>query len=130
VDGFHVNGVDDAFGIKTLSTDSSEYYYTLYYPEFEPGIDLFAPIYLNTGKNELQLIYGAGIEPRQLASGQSRLTDIGELGDHPVSGPAFQSRQLLATTRFFWFVQTSSRTYDMVSADDAKEWITWYWIWD
>jgi hypothetical protein len=87
-------------------------------------------IYLNTGKNQLQLLYGQGIQPSTLTSGQGRLRDIGTLGDYPTSGPAFDTRATIATTERFWFVQTSATSFDMVSADDARKWVSWFWIFD
>jgi hypothetical protein len=55
--GFHVNGVEDGFGIRTLPN----YYYLIYWPDYNPGNnDLFAPVFLNAAGNGLELLYGAG----------------------------------------------------------------------
>jgi len=56
INGFHVNGVDDAFGIKTLPN----YYYLIYWPSYDPGNnDLFAPVFINAAGNGLELQYAA-----------------------------------------------------------------------
>ena len=56
INGFHVNGVEDGFGIKTLPS----YYYLIYWPAYDPGNnDLFAPVFINAAGNGLELLYGA-----------------------------------------------------------------------
>ena len=122
IDGFHVNGVDDAFGIKTLD----RYYYLIYYPEFDPGNDLFGPVFLNAAGNGLELKYGAAPDTPQFTSdGRAVFTLIGNYGPYPSTGPAGLSRSQLLIPEGYYFVQTGPRSYDMVSAKDAKAWITW-----
>lgn len=120
--GFHVNGVDDAFGIKTLN----KYYYLIYYPEFDPGVDAFAPIFINAAGNGLDLLYAAA--PRMMpvtADGRAVFTLLGNYGTYPSSGPAALSRTQLLIPEGYYFVQTGPKSYDMVSAKDAKAWISW-----
>ena len=131
VDGFHVNGVDDAYGMKTLKTDTSEYYYTLYWPGVNPNNDAFAPIYLNPSKNAVELYYGVGHRATGLTDGRVRFTDLGPLNTptpYPATGPAADMRNQMRNTSGYWFVQTSPTSFDMVSAADAKIWLTWYYI--
>src|SRR5215210_359437 len=47
IDGFHANGVENAYRIDTLTGENFPYYYLIYYPKFRTGNDLFAPIFLN-----------------------------------------------------------------------------------
>jgi hypothetical protein len=130
LDGFHVNGVDDAYGIKTLKTDTSSYYYTIYWPGYGQGFDALAPVFLNEGRNQLQLIYGLAEQPTDISDGRGRFSELGTLGTYPATGPADAMRDEwnTATNSGFWFVQTSPNSMDMVKAADARVWITWYWI--
>ena len=60
----HVNGVDDGFGIKTLRTDTSQYYYLLYWPKPSgQTFDALAPTFLIPSQNALDLIYGIAVAP-------------------------------------------------------------------
>lgn len=129
--GFHVNGVDDAYGIKTLKTDTSTYYALVYWagikPATGPSFDAFTPYYYAPASNSVDWIYGTGQQPAFQSDGRLVLNYLGDLtaGPYPTSGPAFQTKQQLFITNGYWFVQTSATTYDMVSAKDAKAWITW-----
>jgi hypothetical protein len=121
-DGFHVNGVDDAYGIKTLPN----YYYTIYYPAFNGNSnDLFAPIFLNAAGNGIELLYGAAPKPQFTADGRAVFVLLGNYGAYPATGPARLSRNQLVIPQGYYFVQTSATSFDMVSAVDAKAWISW-----
>ena len=127
--GFHVNGVDDAFGIRTLTSGTSTYYYLIYYPKFDTGNDLFAPIFLNATGTAISLAYGtAPALPTFTSDGRAIFVQLGNYGAYPATGPAGQSRTLLYNGSGYYFVQTSATTYDMVSASNGKAWITWEWI--
>jgi hypothetical protein len=128
VDGFHVNGVDDFYNIKSLKTDSSTYFYTIYWPGYGANYDALAPIYLNQSKNQLQLIYGSALAPTDISDGRGIFTNLGDLGTYPATGPAVDMRSQFVSSSGYWFIQTSATTYDMVSAGDARIWMTWYWI--
>lgn len=120
--GFHANGVDDAFNITSLG----RYYSLIYWPDYNPGEDLFAPIFINDAGTGLQLKYGAAIaEPTYTADGRAIFELLGKYGTYPTSGPAFETLQQLLIPQGYYFIQTSETTYDMVSADDAKTWVTW-----
>jgi hypothetical protein len=119
--GFHVNGVDDAFGIQTLP----RYFYLAYWPDYDPGNDVFAPIFLNTAGTGLELQYGTAPVPNFTTDGRAIFQYLGDYGPYPGSGPAGQSRALLYNPNGYYFVQTSATTYDMVSAANGKSWISW-----
>lgn len=131
-DGFHVNGVDDAFGIKTLATDSSTYYYLVYWPRPAAGqtYDVLFPAYLITSQNALDIIYGIAERPSFLSDGRAVFKYVGDLtvGPYPATGPAADTKNQLLIPQGYYFVQTSATSYDMVSAADAKSWITWQYI--
>lgn len=120
--GFHVNGMDDAFGIRSMS----KFYSLIYWPEYDPGNDLFAPVFLNAAGTGLELLYGAAPDtPEFTPDGKAIFSLLGIYGDYPSTGPAAQSLIKLSIPEGFYFIQTSATSYDMVSADDAKTWITW-----
>ncbi|MGZ8523163.1 MAG: DUF4302 domain-containing protein [Chitinophagaceae bacterium] len=119
--GFHVNGVDDGFGIQTLP----RYFFLAYWPEYDPGNDLFGPVFLNAAGTGLELQYGTAPVPNFTTDGRAVFNQLGNYGPYPATGPAGQSRTLLYNPAGFYFVQTSATTYDMVSALDGKSWISW-----
>ena len=126
VNGFHVNGVDDAFGIQSLTSGTSTYFFLLYWPQFDPGNDFFGPVFLNAAGTALSLIYGTAPDtPTFTADGRAIFVQLGNYGAYPNSGPAGRSRTLLYNSGGYYFVQTGATTYDMVSASDGKSWITW-----
>lgn len=123
--GFHVNGVDDAFGIQSLTRGTSTYFFLAYYPEFDPGNDLFAPIFLNAAGTNIELFYGTAPVPTFTTDGRAVFTQLGNYGTYPSGGPAGQTRSLLYNSGGYYLVQTGATTYDMVSASNGKAWITW-----
>ncbi len=131
ITGFHVNGVDDAFGVRTLQTDTSQYYSLFYWPgiqpQFGPSFDVFGPFYYVPSSNSLDLIYGTAHNLKFFPDGRVVFNYLGDLtiGPYPNNGPAALSRNQLYNSRGFYFVQTSATSYDMVSASDGKSWITW-----
>ena len=124
--GFHVNGVDDAFGIRSLTSGTSIYLFLIYYPEFDPGNDAFGPLFINAAGTAFQLPFGATAPvPNFTTDGRVIFQYLGDYGPYPNTGPAGQSRILLYNTSGYYFVQTGATTYDMVSASNGKSWITW-----
>ena len=123
--GFHVNGVEDAFGITTLPG----YAYLIYYPGYDTGNDLFAPVFVNAAGTGLEILYGAApATPTFTSDGRAIFVELGTYGTYPATGPAALTRAKLYNSSGYYFVQTSAKSYDMVSAADGKAWITWFWI--
>jgi len=124
--GFHVNGVDDGFGIQSLTSGTNTYYFLAYWPEYDPGNDLFGPVFLNAAGTALTLAYAtAPAPPTYTPDGRAIFVQLGNYGPYPNTGPAGQSRALLYNASGYYFVQTSATTYDMVSAANGKSWISW-----
>jgi hypothetical protein len=125
--GFHANGVDDAFGIKNLTSGNTRYFFLVYWPMFGSNYDLMAPVFLDPATNSLALLYGTASRPPTMTTdGRAIFREFGTLGTgHPTTGPAAQSRTQLYNASGYYFVQTSPSSYDMVSAADARIWITW-----
>ena len=126
--GFHVNGVDDAFNIRSLTSGTSTFYYLIYWPEYDPGNDLFAPVFLNAAGTALELKYAAApATPTFTADGRAVFTLLGNYGTYPVTGPARLTRNQLLIPEGYYFVRLSETEYDMVSAADGKAWVRWEW---
>ncbi|MES1216517.1 MAG: DUF4302 domain-containing protein [Bacteroidota bacterium] len=120
--GFHVNGVEDAFGITTLAN----YYYLIYWPEYATGNDLYAPVFINDAGTGLTLLYGAAPgTPQFTTDGRAIFSLLGTYGTYPTSGAPAQSLTQLLIPQGYYFVQTGTTSYDMVSASDAKAWVSW-----
>ena len=121
--GFHANGVEDGFGIRTLPN----YFYLIYWPDYDPGNnDLFAPVFINAAGNGLELQYAAAPDkPQFTGDGRAIFTLLGNYGTYPSTGPAALTRTQLLIPQGYYFIQTGPTTYDMVSALDAKAWISW-----
>jgi len=128
--GFHVNGVDDAFGIQSLTSGGSTYFYLIYWPRVTSSNDFFGPVFLNAAGTALEVLYGTAPTPNFTTDGRAIFIRLGDYGPpnfstYPTTGPAAQSKTLLYNSTGYYFVQTSATTYDMVSASDGKSWITW-----
>ncbi len=127
ISGFHVNGVDDAYNLNTLTATNFSYYFLIYYPKFRTDNDLFAPIFLDPSVDSLKLVYGSAPNPPGYTfDGRGVFTELGIYGSYPATGPAANTARQLYNSRGYYFVQTSATTYDMVSAFDGKAWISWY----
>lgn len=127
LDGFHVNGVDDAYNVKSLVNDTWGYFYMIYWPQFGANYDLFAPVFINQAGDSIDLFYGTAPKaPTITTDGRAVFKELGTLGaQHPATGPAALSRTQLYNGSGYYFVQTSATSYDMISAADARVWITW-----
>jgi len=123
--GFHVNGVDDAFKVKSLTSGTATYYFYLFWPQYGSNYDAFAPVFLQDGGATLAYL-DAVKAPTFTADGRVIFSNLGVLGDaYPTSGPAVDSKNYLYDTNGFYIIQLSDNAYDMVSAKDGKGWINW-----
>ncbi len=121
--GFHVNGIDDAFGIGSVD----RLYFLIYWPKYDTGNDLFAPVFIDSAGTGLEIHYGtAPATPAFTSNGRAVFTELGYYGTYPSTGPAAQSKALLYNPNGYYFVQTSATSYDMVNALDGKSWISWF----
>ena len=126
VNGFHVNGVDDAYNINSLTSGTDTYYYLIYWPAYGNGYDFFGPVFLDAAQTGLSIYYGsAPSTPLFTSDGRAVFHELGTFGTNPTSGPAALTHDQLYIPNGYYFVQTSATTYDMVSAADGKAWITW-----
>lgn len=127
ITGFTVNGVEDGFGLRTIPN----YQYLLYWAAVgsSGGIsyDITGPVINNN------VPYGIATRtPIFVADGRLIFQILGTTGGTPPPNIATimtNMRVMLTDPAGFWVVQTSQDSYDLVSAKDAKSWITYYWVW-
>ena len=131
-DGWHSSGVDDAYNIKALKNDTASFYFILYKANAS-GQDAFFNIFLDSADNELVLMNGSWVKKNKV--GNAGLNTFSEISQHanaeqawPGTGAAALTRSQMYNTSGYYFVQSSSYTYDQVSIADPKTWITWYWL--
>ncbi len=126
INGFHVNGVDDAYNINSLMSGTDSYYYLIYWPAYGSNYDFFGPIFLDAAQTGLSLYYGSAPRtPTFTSDGRAVFNELGTFGTPPSTGPATLTHDQLYIPNGYYFVQTGATTYDMVSALDGKAWITW-----
>ena len=124
-DGFHINGVDDALGIKSVSN--------FYAMSYEPGggvnYDVMG-IFQVIG-NQLHEDYAPGFLPPSFTAGKAIFRYSLTFGN---VSPTFtlsdslrvdQTRNQLIDAMGYYLVQLGATTYDMVGARDAKAWVHW-----
>jgi len=131
-DGWHSNGVDDAFNVKAQKNDTASFYFILYKANAS-GQDAFFNLFLDSADNELVLMNGSWVKRNKI--GNAGLNTFSEISQHanaeepwPATGAAGLTRSQMYNTSGYYFVQSSSYTYDQVSIADPKTWITWYWL--
>ena len=130
VNGYHINGVDNAYRVDTLTgRDTANnvlpYYYMIYFPNFNPGIDFFGPIFINNARTGLDLVWGWGGGFAAQTDGHGVFSISYTFGTPPSTGGGFQSAQQLVNGGGYYFVNTGPKTYDMVNKTDARIWISW-----
>ncbi|SKB57426.1 DUF4302 domain-containing protein [Dyadobacter psychrophilus] len=122
--GFHVNGVDDALKVQDLKVGEAPFYRYIYQPAADGNIDLFGPIFYED--EGVTLFYGHGPgRPTFASDGRIIFSQVATFGDLPTTGPAVESAKYLFEASGHYLIQTSETTFDMVSAKDAKSWISW-----
>ncbi len=124
--GFHVNGVDDGYGIQRLPHFAG----ITYWPRtYGPNIDFdMLGFVLKYGGESAQVYYGPGYTaPTFTTDGRVVFNDIGLYGDSlPADlAPVLRSQARMADKQGFFIIQTAANKYDMVSARDGKAWISW-----
>lgn len=125
IDGFHVNGVDNAYRIDTITSGANKSIALIYWPGYNPSYDFFGPLFV-TPANSLTLGFGTAPNPPTFTSdGRAIFSQLGNFGSYPTTGGAALSRARLYSAAGYYFVQTGATTFDMVSAADSRIWISW-----
>ena len=127
--GFHVNGVDDAFGIRNLNDTSGFFYYWAYFPNFfNNPADAFLPVMVKNNTLVANDHFTASRTPPTFtAGGKIIFIQLGFVGTIPPGGPVDRSDAVLYNPAGFYLVQTGTLSYDMVLATNARSWISWFW---
>ena len=128
--GFHVNGVDDALGVTTLTDGTNPYFGYSYFPNSFNGFDVFSPLFfvggnsVNFPQNYLTIGFG-----QEANTGITTFT-LQDLGTPPpVPAPVAATNALMSDPSGFYFIlKEDGTTTDMVIASDAKSWLRWDFI--
>jgi hypothetical protein len=126
--GFHVDGVDDAYGL----TGIQNFVALGFWPQYgnSGGITYDLAGYLMNESGQLTLSFGTAFDaPTFTTDGRIRFGDyLGDLGDIPDDAvdPYVNTALKLLETNGFYLVQISDDRYDMVNASNARAWISWY----
>jgi hypothetical protein len=124
--GFHVNGVDDAYGL----TKTSDFFYLFYFPQFktQSGITYDLLGNMKVVNNALSFAYGNAYRPPNFTSdGRVSFAYLGTLGNVPTADsiPVFKTAAQFTDSYGYYLVRIDSTHYDMVSARDGKAWLSW-----
>ena len=129
VDGFTVNGVRDAYKVRSVPGFYSLGYWAFFGTDAGVQYDLLGFIKINDALTALELPYGAAFRrPTFTTDGRIIFSFYGTLGDVPF---AEQTAYANTASRMldpngYYIIQTGNLAYDMVSRD-GKAWISWQW---
>ena len=135
--GFHVDGVDDAYDMKSLKVGPSIFYFFVFFPGGAGGpYDIISPYFINGDDNYPFLLTG-GVSTSVVQSG--RLYFQIQFFDDPSTNPPAIDKtvRLLALGQtatpgqptinygFFIIPKADGLSYDMVNAGGATAWVRW-----
>jgi hypothetical protein len=124
--GFTVNGVVDALKVSSIPN----FYFLAFWPKYGTSggrnYDIIGFVTYNQAQNRPELNYGPAAFPNLTADGRIVYTYLGMLGTLPPQNEPIvaATRQIWTDPQGFYVVQTSANSVDLVSAKDAKSWIT------
>ncbi|SHM94812.1 DUF4302 domain-containing protein [Chitinophaga sp. CF418] len=125
LEGFHVDGVDDAYGITKLPN----YSFTVFYPQFGTSDNIQYDLlgFVTRVDGEQSIEYGPAFRaPTYKADGRIVFPYLGILGDLPEGQTAVTNTITRITDSNGYYLVKTSDGYDMVSAKDGKSWISWF----
>lgn len=116
--GFTIEGIEDAFNI----TEIPDYYFTTFYIQPDPPYD--GLITFTTGDS----FFGPALRTRATNTGKIFFTQEGNFGTAPEeAAPAIDATsQQLTIPEGYYVIPSGDRSYDLVSAKDARAWISFY----
>lgn len=128
--GFESYTQQDIYGVTAIP----DYAFMIFWPRYgtSGGINYDLTGFVINGSNGISLNFGAATRPPNFTNdGRIIFTNLGTLGDVPAEAEdAYNGTAAkLGQSSGFYLVQTAEDSYDMVSASDAKSWITWYQGW-
>lgn len=126
--GFHVNGVDDAYGLTGIQNFVALSFFPRYGTSGSITYDLAG--YLMDEGGTLTLSFGTAFRaPAFTADGRIRFGNyLGDLGDIPDDAvePYVNTAGKMLESSGYYLVQISEDEYDMVNAADARAWVHWF----
>lgn len=119
--GFHVNGVEDAYKLHSIPGYSFLYFEPKAVPNGNIVLDFLGPV-VNDSLN-----YGAALRPPFFTGSVVVFQYLGDFGTIPSSHlPMYISTiSKMIDGSGYYLIQTSASTYDMVGARDGKSWVRW-----
>lgn len=126
--GFHVDGVDDAYGL----TGIQNFVALGFWPQYgtSGGITYDLAGYLMNDNGQLSLDFGTAFRaPTFTNDGRIRfgnyLGDLGTLPDDAVDPYVATASKMLETSGYY-LIQVGADEYDMVNVADARAWVHWF----
>lgn len=123
--GFHVNGVDDAYGLRSIRNFWGLGFWPQYSTTGSIQYDLAGYIMNNGG---LSLDFGTAFSaPTFTADGKIIFNYLGDLGTIPDNAldPYINTALKITEPTGYYLIQVGPESYDMVNVADARSWIVW-----
>ena len=134
VSGFTVENKEDAFDLFSIEN----YYFLVYWPQFsdlpefggskEKPVDLFGFILINREAQSVEIGYGPALITEPTTDGRVIFTKAGEFGETPEQAKPMVDAtvQQLLIPEGYYVIQTEEGGFVLVSAKDAKAWISFF----
>jgi len=126
--GFTVDGVADALNVNSIPN----YYFIALWPKYGTSggrtYDLLGFVTVNAAGTGLELNFGPAAVSSLTSDGRIVYTYLGILGTVPAAQEAVvtATRQTWTDTQGFYIIPTGPSSVDLVSARDARSWISLY----
>ncbi len=128
--GFHIDGVDDAFRLDTLTFSGAPFFTWVYYPGIVPSpdspfnVDLFVPFF-NNGYPD----YSPGIFPEDIQRRNNGVFyfffDVLYATYFPPDPVINMIIQQQDPAGYYFILKEDGSSYDQVITSDAKAWVSW-----
>ena len=126
--GFTINGVEDALNLQGIPG----YNYLLFWANVATigtnGVDAAVAVFASGSE-----VYGPALLPSFTNDGRINFAFAGgNFGTSPSAGATTimaNTQNQFTESSGYYLVQTGENSYDMVSAKDAKAWVSWIWVW-
>jgi len=125
IDGFHVDGIDDAYGVHQLP----DYSFMVFWPQFRTEGNVLYDLlgFIVDTPDGASIGYGPAFKaPTFREDGRVVFPYLGVLGDLPEGETAASNTITKIIDSDGYYLVKTSGGYDMVSAKDGKSWISWF----
>ena len=121
--GFHVDGVDDAFQLDTLSYNGLPYTSYIYFPGFFGSVDAFAPVFNFTTLADYSNGTAGGVDSLGIAYFNLYYSTTQTT---PTPNAVTATNNIETDPNGFYIIMKENGTsFDQVITSDAKSWISW-----